>query len=130
MIFTYFHLAGVTPTLTERLLERRTTAIAYETVQDVVGKLPLLAPMRGVAGNRVVTMGSYYLARPGGGKGRLLGEVLGKAYGKVVVIGDGVVGLHAAHVAAGMGVQLVIFGRHPEREPTPQHDISPSRLSR
>ena len=126
IVFTYFHLAGVTPTLTERLLERRTSAIAYETVEDVAGRLPLLAPMSGVAGNMAVTMGSYYLARPNDGKGMLLGDVLGKAYGKVVVIGDGVVGLHAAHVAAGMGAQLVIFGRHPEREATLQQDISPT----
>lgn len=126
IVFTYFHLAGVTPTLTERLLERKTTAIAYETVEDVAGRLPLLAPMSGVAGDMAVTMGSYYLARPNGGKGMLLGDVLGKAYGKVVVIGDGVVGLHAAHVAAGMGAQLVIFGRHPEREATLQQDISPT----
>jgi alanine dehydrogenase len=64
MVFTYFHLAGVTPTLTETLLERHTTAIAYETVEDSAGKLPLLAPMSGVAGNMAVTMGSYYLAKP------------------------------------------------------------------
>lgn len=74
--------------------------------------------MSGVAGNMAVTMGSYYLARPSGGKGMLLGNVLGRAYGKVVVVGGGVVGLHAANVAAGMGAQLVIFGRHPEREAT------------
>ncbi len=126
MVFTYFHLAGVIPKLTDRLLEQQTTAIAYETVEDVAGKLPLLAPMSGVAGNMAVTMGSFYLARPNLGKGMLLGDVLGEAYGKVVVIGDGVVGLHAARVAAGMGARLVIFGRHPEREATLQQDISPS----
>jgi alanine dehydrogenase len=82
--------------------------------------------MSGVAGNMAVTMGSYYLARPSGGKGMLLGNVLGRAYGKVVVVGGGVVGLHAANVAAGMGAQLVIFGRHPEREATLQQEITPT----
>ena len=125
IVFTYFHLAGVTPTLTENLLERQTTAIAYETVEDGSGKLPLLAPMSGVAGNMAVTMGGYYLAKPNNGKGMLLGDVLGHAYGRVVVIGDGVVGRHAARAAAGMGAEVVIFGRHPEREAMLQRDISP-----
>ena len=125
-VFTYFHLAGVTPRLTARLLEQHTTAVAYETVEDAAGKLPLLAPMSGVAGNMAVTMGSYFLARPNQGKGMLLGNVMGHAYGKVVVIGDGVVGRHAARVAAGMGAQLVIFGRHPEREAALRRDISPT----
>ena len=126
IVFTYFHLAGVTPALTEQLLDRHTTAVAYETVEDADGKLPLLAPMSGVAGNMAVTMGSYYLARPNQGKGMLLGEVMGRPYGKVVVIGDGVVGRHAAHVAAGMGAELVIFGRHPDRGAVLQRDISPT----
>ena len=126
IVFTYFHLAGVTPTLTEQLLEHRTSAVAYETVEDAAGRLPLLAPMSGVAGNMAVSMGSYYLARPAGGKGMLLGSVLGHAYGKVVIIGDGIVGLHAARVAAGIGARLVIVGRHPEREAALQQDISPA----
>ena len=124
IVFTYFHLAGVAPALTETLLERGTTAVAYETVEDAHGRLPLLAPMSGVAGNMAVTMGAYYLAKPNGGKGMLLGAVLGHAYGKVVVIGDGVVGRHAAHAAAGVGAQVIIFGRHPEREQALQKDIS------
>ncbi|MGD1982730.1 MAG: alanine dehydrogenase [Chromatiaceae bacterium] len=124
IVFTYFHLAGVTPTLTARLLEQHTTAVAYETVEDAAGKLPLLAPMSGVAGNMAVTMGSYYLAQPNQGKGMLLGNVMGDTYGKVVIIGDGVVGRHAARVAAGIGAQLVIFGRHPEREAALRRDIS------
>lgn len=126
IVFTYFHLAGVTPTLTERLLEKGTTAVAYETVEDAAGRLPLLAPMSGVAGNMAVTMGSFYLARPNRGKGMLLGRVMGHSYGKVVVIGDGVVGRHAASVAAGMGAHLVMFGLHPERETALQRDISPT----
>jgi alanine dehydrogenase len=127
-VFTYFHLAGVTPTLTETLLERRTTAIAYETVEDAAGRLPLLAPMSGVAGNMAVTMGGYYLARPHGGKGMLLGDVLGQAYGKVVVIGDGVVGRHAARAAAGIGAEVFICGRHAEREADLKREIS-SRIN-
>lgn len=126
IVFTYFHLAGVTPTLTATLLERHTTAIAYETVEDSAGRLPLLAPMSGVAGNMAVTMGSYYLGRPQNGKGMLLGDVLGHPYGKVVVIGDGVVGRHAARAAAGMGAQVVMFGRHPAREAALKRDISPT----
>lgn len=126
IVFTYFHLAGVTPALTRQLLERGTTAIAYETVEDAVGRLPLLAPMSGVAGSMSVTVGNHYLASPAGGKGMLLGEVLGHAYGKVVVIGDGVVGQHAARVAAGLGAQLVIVGRHPEREAALRASLSPT----
>lgn len=126
MVFTYFHLAAVSPALTRELLERRTTAIAYETVENAAGKLPLLAPMSAVAGNMAASVGSYYLARPAGGKGTLLGRVLGSTYGKAIVIGDGVVGLHAAHVVAGIGAQLVIFGRHPERESVLKRDVSPS----
>ena len=121
MVFTYFHLAGVTPRLTKTLVKRNTTAIAYETVEDNTGGLPLLAPMSGVAGNMAVTMGSFYLARPNNGKGMLLGN----SYGKVVIIGDGVVGRHAARVASGMGAQVLIFGRHPEREAALQREISP-----
>src|SRR3989338_8208578 len=80
MVFTYFHLAGVTKTLTEALLEKKTTAVAYETVEDDNGKLPLLAPMSAVAGNMSVTIGSYYLAKFNNGKGMQLGSVLGKKY--------------------------------------------------
>ena len=125
IVFTYFHLAGVSRRLTEILLERNTTAVAYETVEDGQGRLPLLAPMSGVAGNMAVTMGSYYLAKPNGGKGMLLGDVLGSSYGKVVIVGDGVVGRHAARAASGMGAEVLIFGRHPEREAVLQRDISP-----
>lgn len=126
IVFTYFHLAGVAPELTERLLQANTTAIAYETVEDTDGRLPLLAPMSGVAGNMALTMGAYYLAMPNRGKGMLLGQVMGNPYGKVVVIGDGVVGRHAARAAAGMGAQVLVFGRHPEREADLQREISPT----
>jgi alanine dehydrogenase len=116
LVFTYFHLAGVTPALTQALLDAGTTAIAYETVEDERGRLPLLAPMSAVAGSMAPIMGSYYLAKFNQGRGMLIGEILGDAYGKVVVIGDGVVGRHAAKVAAAMGPrELVVFGRHEER---------------
>lgn len=115
MLFTYLHLAGVAPSLTEALLKAGTTAIGYETVEDENGRLPLLAPMSAVAGNMAVTIGSYYLAKFADGKGMQLGTVLGQRYGKVVVLGDGVVGRHAAKVADGIGSEVVIFTRHKER---------------
>ena len=115
IVFTYFHLAGVDAALTEALLASGTTAIAYETVEDDDGRLPLLAPMSAVAGSMAPLMGSYYLAKFNGGRGMLIGDILGRQYGKVVVIGDGVVGRHAAKVAGAMGGRVVIFGRHPDR---------------
>ena len=113
IIFTYLHLAGVAPSLTQELLKKGTTAIAYETLEDEQGRLPLLAPMSAVAGNMATLMGSYYLAKFNQGKGVQLGDVLGKRHGKVVVIGDGVVGQHAAQVACGMGANVFIAGIDP-----------------
>ncbi|MCH8003966.1 MAG: alanine dehydrogenase [Nanoarchaeota archaeon] len=115
IVFTYFHLAGVTKTLTEALLQNKTTAVAYETVENENGKLPLLAPMSAVAGNMSVTIGSYYLAKFNNGRGMQLGSVLGKKYGKVVILGDGVVGKHAASTAYGMGSNVYLFTRHEDR---------------
>jgi alanine dehydrogenase len=115
IVFTYFHLAGVTKTLTEALVNSKTTAIAYETVEDGYYRLPLLAPMSAVAGNMSVQVGSYYLAKFNNGNGTLIGEVLGHFYGKVVIVGDGVVGRHAAKTAYGMGANVYLFGRHEER---------------
>ena len=123
ILFTYLHLAGVARELTEALLAGSTTAIAYETVEDSNGKLPLLAPMSAVAGNMAVTMGSYYLTRFNGGKGVQLGAVLGQRSGKVVILGDGIVGQHAAHVANGMGANVFIAGRHPARTEELQQTI-------
>lgn len=123
IVFTYFHLAGVTKTLTEALVEKKTTAVAYETVEDENGKLPLLAPMSAVAGNMSATIGSYYLAKFNKGRGMQLGTVLGKRYGKVVVIGDGVVGRHAARTAHGMGANVFVFGRKKERIPELEEEI-------
>ena len=115
MLFTYLHLAGVTKTLTDILLQTKTTGIAYETVEDEYKRLPLLAPMSAIAGNMAMHVGSYYLAKFNGGKGVLIGEILGNFYGKVVVVGDGVVGRHAAKTAYGMGANVHLFGRHEER---------------
>jgi alanine dehydrogenase len=124
MVFTYFHLAGVAPALTDALLAHKTTAIAYETVEDEAGKLPLLAPMSAVAGNMAVTMGNYYLARFNNGKGMLLGQLFRERYGKVVIIGDGVVGRHSARVPDGMGSNVYLAGRHPDRLPALRAETS------
>jgi len=115
ILFTYLHLAGIPKALTEVLLKAKTTAIAYETVEDNYRRLPLLAPMSAIAGNMATQVGAYYLAKVNGGKGTMLGEVLGNFYGKVMIIGDGVVGRHAAKTAYGMGADVYLFGRHEER---------------
>jgi alanine dehydrogenase len=112
IVFTYFHLASVDPALTTALLASNTTAVAYETVEDDRGRLPLLAPMSAVAGTMAPIVGSYYLAKFNRGRGTLLGELLGKRYGKVTIAGDGVVGRHAARVAAAMGAQVVVLGHN------------------
>ncbi len=125
LIFTYFHLAGVAETLTDALLATNTTAIAYETVEDAHGRLPLLAPMSAVAGDMAVMIGAYYLARFNDGKGMLLGTVLGEPFGRVLVIGDGVVGRHAAHTACALGARTTIAGRHPDRITVLREVISP-----
>ncbi len=125
ILFTYLHLAGVDPKLTDQLLARQTTAIAYETVEDAAGKLPLLAPMSAIAGNMAVSVGNYFLGRMHQGKGVLLGRILGERHGKVVIIGDGVVGRHAVQRADGIGAYTCLVGRHPERAAEIAQMISP-----
>lgn len=125
ILFTYLHLAGAPKALTERLLASRTTAVAYETVENGSGHLPLLAPMSAVAGSMAVSIGSYYLARFNGGKGVLLGNLLGHRHGKVIIIGDGVVGQHAARAATGIGATTYICGLHAERGVSLKREISP-----
>jgi alanine dehydrogenase len=115
IVFTYFHLAGAPRALTEALLASRTTAIAYETVEDERGRLPLLAPMSAVAGAMAPLVGAYYLAKFNGGRGTLLGTVLGVRHGKVVIVGDGVVGGHACDAARGLGAAVVVLGLSPQR---------------
>jgi len=108
ILFTYLHLAPDAEQ-TRDLLESGVTAIAYETVTDRAGGLPLLAPMSEVAGKLAPQVGSWTLQKANGGRGVLLGGVPGVAPAKVVVIGGGVVGTHAARVAAGMGADVTIL---------------------
>ncbi len=115
IVFTYFHLAAAPRQLLEVLLETRTTAVAYETLEDAQGRLPLLSPMSGVAGNMATLMGAYYLARFNGGRGTLPANILETGYGKMLVIGDGVVGQHAAQRACAMGTEVVMAGIDPVR---------------
>lgn len=107
-LFTYLHLAASRP-CTEALLAAGTTAIAYETVQEADGFLPLLAPMSEVAGRLSAQVGAYHLMRSHGGRGVLMGGVPGVAPAQVVVIGGGTAGSHAARVAAGMGAHVTVF---------------------
>ncbi|MDH3418746.1 MAG: alanine dehydrogenase [Gammaproteobacteria bacterium] len=124
IVFTYLHLAGVPAALTEALLASRTTAVAYETTEDAAGRLPLLAPMSAVAGSMAPIVGSYHLARFNGGRGMLLGKVLGQPYGRVMIVGDGVVGRHAASVATAMGAEVYLFGLNAELGPALKAEIS------
>jgi alanine dehydrogenase len=115
LVFTYFHLAGVPLALTSALLDTGTTAIAYETVADSTGHLPLLAPMSAIAGSMAPLMGAYYLAKFTGGRGTLLGTVLGTGHGEVAIVGDGVVGTHACNAASALGARVTVFGLTPQR---------------
>ncbi|MBN2630183.1 MAG: alanine dehydrogenase [Rhodobacteraceae bacterium] len=110
VLFTYLHLAP-DPDQTADLLKSGVTAIAYETVTDRSGGLPLLAPMSEVAGRLAPQVGAWTLQKANGGRGVLLGGVPGVAPARVVVIGGGVVGTHAARVAAGMGADVVALDR-------------------
>jgi alanine dehydrogenase len=114
VLFTYLHLAADEP-LTRALLESGTTAIAYETVETDDGQLPLLAPMSEVAGRLAAQAGAYFLEKPVGGRGLLLGGVAGVAPGKVVVIGGGMVGYNSAVIALGLGAQVRILDRSVNR---------------
>lgn len=108
VLFTYLHLAADKP-LTERLVEARTTAIAYETVVGRDGSLPLLAPMSEVAGRMAPQVGAASLERGAGGRGVLLGGVSGVLPGHVVVIGAGTSGMNAAWIAAGMEASVTVL---------------------
>jgi alanine dehydrogenase len=116
ILFTYLHLAGAPRALTETLLQQQTTAVAYETVENARGQLPLLAPMSAIAGNMAITIGNYYLAKAHNGKGVQLGTVLRTHHGKVVIIGDGVVGQHAAKAADGLGAHVFLYGKDRRKE--------------
>lgn len=110
LLFTYLHLAP-DPEQTKDLLASGCTAIAYETVTDASGGLPLLAPMSEVAGRLAPQVGAWTLQKANGGRGVLMGGVPGVGPAKVVVIGGGVVGTHAARVAAGMGADVTVLDR-------------------
>ena len=110
VLFTYLHLAP-DPLQAEGLLESGCTAIAYETITDDRGGLPLLAPMSEVAGRMSIQVGAVALQKASGGRGVLLGGVPGVAPGQVVVIGGGVVGTHAARMAVGLGADVTILDR-------------------
>lgn len=110
LLFTYLHLAP-DPEQTKDLLASGCTAIAYETVTDRTGGLPLLAPMSEVAGRLAPQVGAYTLQKANGGRGVLMGGVPGVGPAKVLVIGGGVVGTHAARIAAGMGADVTVLDR-------------------
>ncbi len=113
-LFTYLHIAADEP-LTRALIDSGVTAVAYETVETESGALPLLAPMSEVAGKLASQAGAYFLEKPFGGRGLLLGAVPGVAPGKVVIIGGGIVGYNAAIVALGLGAQVTILERSIDR---------------
>lgn len=110
LLYTYLHLAP-DPVQTELLVESKATCIAYETVTDRFGALPLLAPMSEVAGRMSVQAGAHFLQKAHGGSGTLLGGVPGVAPGKVLIIGGGVVGTNAAKMAVGLGANVTILDR-------------------
>ena len=110
ILYTYLHLAP-DPEQTRGLMASGVTAVAYETVTDDRGGLPLLAPMSEVAGRLSIQAGAFSLQKANGGRGVLLGGVPGVLPGKVVVIGGGVVGLHAARMAVGLGADVAILDR-------------------
>ena len=110
LLFTYLHLAP-DPEQTRDLIASGATCIAYETVTDANGGLPLLAPMSEVAGRLAPQVGAWTLQKANGGRGVLLGGVPGVGPGQVVVIGGGVVGTHAAKIAAGMGADVTVLDR-------------------
>jgi len=113
-LFTYLHLAAY-PKVAKALLEKKTTGIAYETVQLADGSLPLLAPMSEVAGRLATQAGAHYLQRPYGGRGVLMGGAPGVRPAKVVVIGAGNVGWNSAWIAAGMEAEVILLDKNLDR---------------
>ncbi len=113
-LFTYLHLAA-NEELTREMLARGVVGIAYETVELPNGRLPLLTPMSEVAGRMAIQVGAYYMEKMNGGRGKLLGGVPGVRPADVVIIGAGVVGTNAAHVALGMGAHVIIIDKNLDR---------------
>jgi alanine dehydrogenase len=114
LLFTYLHLAP-DPEQTSGLCRSGATCIAYETVEDARGRLPLLAPMSEIAGKIATQAGAFMLEKPLGGRGILLGGVPGVAAANVIVIGGGVVGMNAAFIAIGMEADVFVFDRSIDR---------------
>ena len=114
ILFTYLHLAPL-PELTEQLLCTGVSGVAYETIVERDGSLPLLTPMSEVAGRMSVQVGAQYLERPNGGRGILLGGIPGVAPANVAILGGGVVGTNAARMALGMGAHVTIIDKNLNR---------------
>ena len=114
LLFTYLHLAPDRK-LTDELLKRKVTGIAYETITDRRGGLPLLTPMSEVAGRMAIQVGAHYLEKMAGGRGILLGGVPGVPAARVVIIGGGVVGTNAAKMAVGMGAHVTMIDNNLDR---------------
>ena len=114
LLFTYLHLAPDNK-LTEELLNRKVTGVAYETITDRRGTLPLLTPMSEVAGRMAIQVGAHYLEKMSGGRGILLGGVPGVPAARVVILGGGVVGTNAAKIAVGMGSHVTIIDNNLDR---------------
>jgi len=114
VLFTYLHLAPL-PELTQKLVETRVSGVAYETIREEDGSLPLLTPMSEVAGRMAVQIGAQYLEAPSGGRGVLLGGIPGVAPANVVILGGGVVGHNSAKMAVGLGAHVTIIDRNLNR---------------
>ncbi len=114
LLFTYLHLAPEFE-LTKQMIERKVTGVAYETITDRHGRLPLLTPMSEVAGRMSVQVGATYLEKMNGGRGILLGGVPGVPAANVVIIGGGIVGTEAAKMAVGLGARVTIIDRNLDR---------------
>jgi alanine dehydrogenase len=113
-LFTYLHLAPL-PELTDALVAAHVNAVAYETIREEDGSLPLLTPMSEVAGRMAVQVGAQYLEKPNGGRGILLGGVPGVAPANVAVIGGGTVGHNAIKMACGLGAAVTVIDRNINR---------------
>jgi len=114
ILFTYLHLAPL-PELTEKLVQAGVNSVAYETIREADGSLPLLTPMSEVAGRMAVQIGARYLEAPNGGRGVLLGGIPGVRPANVVILGGGVVGHNSAKIAVGMGSRVTIIDRNINR---------------
>ncbi|MBP6820149.1 MAG: alanine dehydrogenase [Acidobacteria bacterium] len=114
LLFTYLHLAP-DPKLTQAMLASKITGIAYETITNDEGHLPLLTPMSEVAGRMAVQVGAHYLQKPEGGRGVLMGGVPGVLPAKTVIIGGGVVGINSIKMAVGLGANVTVLDKNLER---------------